>query len=1204
MGTLALGITGAVAGGVIGFAIGGPAGALMGAQMGFTAGIIIGSMLFGPGKTQVEGPRLNDLKITTSTYGKTIPLIYGTKRIGGNVFWATDLIEHRKKKKVGGGGKGGGAPEQEQITYTYTTSFALGLCEGPVGGILKIWADGKLICNLSDDGEPITNSVLGDAGDPRNVWSSLATSNYQDAEARQIVLPGLRIYLGTQTQQPDPAIQEDVGVDNTPAYRGLCYIVFDDMLLTDFGNRIPQITVLVSHPPTSGAYPFDSFDEGIPYDQDYMWFSDDYRRGVVVNTNDEFVHVDLVGHNIIKTVPISPSITAWVEINNYYIEVDEGWALFKGDTESFFNGLITMWIVNIDTGQVMADSGEIGRGFFGNSTPLWRTGSEIYMLGRVSGCTYGCVNVSVIPPLIPDPEVVLPGLSYSHPGTQASFNLLGLSFGGLDAFKNNFTRTTTGEHYTGHVDGSGFVITGWRNSVNPVFQVTLGAGTINGDGRSGLYEAVEDGFVISEGDIFYKFLFNADGTALTQDSRTFDGGPLLSGTPGPWLQITMPFAGQIIYKQTIGANFGRFDIINMIDYDPGFTHTDWVTGISGIPDTPIYNPVDHSLQLQYGTGTNKAFLYLDRNASSSETLQEVIEDISQRVGLTLADIDASELAGDNVYGLSISSQAAAKAVLGAAMQPYFFDMVESDYILKFPKRGSAAVKTIPEIDLGAGAVGASNSVKITETRDQEWENFPAVISFSYADTDNDDLTNTQVWRRAAEAVYSRQHVHLETPFVFPNDEARNIVERLGSELWFQRTRYETSLTWEHIDLDPADVVNIEFDGTTVSAIIMDIGIGADGKLDMGFVSENINVYTRTATSEDQSGVPQQTVSLPSASFAIVADMQPLRDSDADAKEYYIAGSRMSGTTYIGTHVFDSADNETWSSLAIIIPSEEAVVGFATNALAEPASHTLIDHTNTVNVKLTSGTLASSSESVVLDGVTNILIIEDSGSGGWEIIQFITATLESDGSYTLSGLLRGRRGSENYMANHSPGDRVWLPEIDTTVTGGYGDAEIGTVRYIKSVNLGQNVYDSGVLYNGTLYSRRQRLLAPSVDQSYTDTNGDINLRWRRRSRKGDFYPTVYFGQQIGDAPSYDYEVDFINSDATVARTVTTTASANGSVITLPSPAYTGNVTCKYELADITADGFDGNTAIVYQLNTGLSYNGGRGEPRTVIIDEDS
>jgi hypothetical protein len=52
----------------------------------------------------------------------------------------------------------------------------------------------------------------------------------------------MRIYTGRGDQQPDPLIAEVEGADRCPAYRGLAYVVFEDLELGDFFNRIPALT--------------------------------------------------------------------------------------------------------------------------------------------------------------------------------------------------------------------------------------------------------------------------------------------------------------------------------------------------------------------------------------------------------------------------------------------------------------------------------------------------------------------------------------------------------------------------------------------------------------------------------------------------------------------------------------------------------------------------------------------------------------------------------------------------------------------------------------------------------------------------------------------------------------------------------------------------------------------------------------------------
>lgn len=189
-------------GAAVGFAIGGP----VGAQWGWMAGSMTGALL-GVGQQDVQGPRLSDLKVQASTYGQPIPIVYGTARLAGNVIWSSDMIESSHSESAGG--KGGGP---EVTTYSYAVHCAVALCEGPIFGIRRIWADGKLIYDRSV-GAKIT-------GSSKNI----------------------RIYPGSETQMPDPLIEAYLGAGKAPAHRGVGYVVFENFQLADYGNRIPNFT--------------------------------------------------------------------------------------------------------------------------------------------------------------------------------------------------------------------------------------------------------------------------------------------------------------------------------------------------------------------------------------------------------------------------------------------------------------------------------------------------------------------------------------------------------------------------------------------------------------------------------------------------------------------------------------------------------------------------------------------------------------------------------------------------------------------------------------------------------------------------------------------------------------------------------------------------------------------------------------------------
>lgn len=200
-------------GSVVGGAIGGPIGATLGRLVGGLGGAFIDQALQPHASPRYAiGPRLKSMDGITSTEGAGVPRVYGRARIGGQMIWATRFLERSsfsfENAPRGGKGTSPSAPKIN-ITYSYYANFAIALCEGPIAFVRRIWADG--------------------------------------AEVDMTTLP-IRIYTGTEDQEPDPLIAAKEGAGNVPAYRGLAYIVFDDLPLAPYGNRIPQFTFEVVKP--------------------------------------------------------------------------------------------------------------------------------------------------------------------------------------------------------------------------------------------------------------------------------------------------------------------------------------------------------------------------------------------------------------------------------------------------------------------------------------------------------------------------------------------------------------------------------------------------------------------------------------------------------------------------------------------------------------------------------------------------------------------------------------------------------------------------------------------------------------------------------------------------------------------------------------------------------------------------------------------
>ncbi|KCZ51170.1 baseplate multidomain protein megatron [Hyphomonas pacifica] len=179
-------------------------GGSLGRALGNLAGRAV-SDYFAPAQ---EGPRIKALPVMEAREGAGVPSAYGRMRIGGQVIWAACFHETKTTRRASS--KGG----PKMTEYDYSVSFAVALGEGPVLAVRRAWANGE----------------------PFDLSGAVH-----------------RVYGGDETQAPDPLIEMIEGAGKAPAYRGTAYIVFEDLPLEAFGNRLPQLSFEVERVPPGGA---------------------------------------------------------------------------------------------------------------------------------------------------------------------------------------------------------------------------------------------------------------------------------------------------------------------------------------------------------------------------------------------------------------------------------------------------------------------------------------------------------------------------------------------------------------------------------------------------------------------------------------------------------------------------------------------------------------------------------------------------------------------------------------------------------------------------------------------------------------------------------------------------------------------------------------------------------------------------------------
>ena len=212
MATIVLSAAGMALGGSIGGAVFGLSMATIGRAAGATLGRYIDQQLLGAGSEPVEAGHVDRFRLTGASEGAAVAHVYGRARVGGQVIWATRFTE---TTTTTGGGKGVG-PQPTITEFSYSVSLAIAVCEGEISHVGRIWADGVEVA-------------------PADL--------------------NMRVYRGTMDQQADPKIVAVEGTDHVPAYRGIAYVVLEDLDLSQFGNRVPVFNFEVMRPSQDGTAP-------------------------------------------------------------------------------------------------------------------------------------------------------------------------------------------------------------------------------------------------------------------------------------------------------------------------------------------------------------------------------------------------------------------------------------------------------------------------------------------------------------------------------------------------------------------------------------------------------------------------------------------------------------------------------------------------------------------------------------------------------------------------------------------------------------------------------------------------------------------------------------------------------------------------------------------------------------------------------------
>lgn len=1070
-----------IVGGVIGFLIGGP----MGASIGMALGGMIGATLFGP---TIKGPRLNDLKVSSSTYGIVIPEIYGTVRLSTNLIWTTGITETKKTRRAGKGG-----PKVE--TYEYDASFALGICKGPIREILRIWADSKLIYDVSNNGtrNPLSVSQSG-------IIAPILLSFRTGSRKKKRI--NMRIYLGNEEQLPDSLIEADKGVGNVSAHRGIAYVVFERMPLLDFGNRIPQFTMEVTKAPAE-AFPSVEVKEGpagtAAKPDGRNWFPD-WENGKIFSsiiTNDAAEsYTQVFDLNTMQTMQRWDTSSMWFAAARYGFAPWAG--VFVSDIGST-NGR-QLGVFSLATGARIDLFGQLSSSFsgyyvesgpdkgalglsanFGNQATISLDGKFIVLAGWFQD------NWIITPGGEPrgwyrsawSPQHLFPALGsvWGWRNGNGGLQLADFLIGGLDAYELEPPAA------------NGNVL--WKQGGGLAFNTTLKP--LPGE----TFLASVCLFDPSDG---YFFCIGRSNNGLRSIPVTFKYNPLtglykfIKSNPA----MLVP-NGPMQWSRLNGGTFGY--IADQLNRDkPNLQQINLQNG-ELVKDVPYNNTWGGAIFVKEDqhwddvsssivTTTKGSFRRIWFNNNAKEVrLSDVVRDIATKANvLTVDDLDTNGLVDEVIIGFSIDRQSSASDALKLLATGYMFDAYESDYKLKFRTRGRESEAVIPEDWLARSDGGV-----IKENIVQELE-MPLKVTVNYYDTSRDHQQGSQSSRRNAgpfPTMWTAKEDIIDLPLVWTPDMAKRSADKLLKMAWANRTGLQFRLPWRYLKYEPSDVITVTTENAVYFTRMTEVTIGQDFSIEAAGVTEKSSAYVSTKIGS-RTDSPEQSIEDGFPAFPIVINTPLLRDQDYDSSGasvcFVSAGTNAFTFSGAAIYVYDGLEDQ-----RIGFVGADTVRGRTINKLPYTTAYESTDETTVLKVVLTNpdDELESVTQLDMLNFDMNAALV------GEEIIQFREATQQPNGEWWLTGLRRARRGTNYALKTHKPNEIFLLlaPEAITSFVRP-PEAYVTTTE-MRALTAGQIISDALPV----VASLQPRDLMPYTpeDIKIDDDGASVTITVQRRSR---------------------------------------------------------------------------------------------------------
>lgn len=571
-------------------------------------------------------------------------------------------------------------------------------------------------------------------------------------------------------------------------------------------------------------------------------------------------------------------------------------------------------------------------------------------------------------------------------------------------------------------------------------------------------------------------LFSAGATAdrWAAGSAT-NGGQRIGWPSGVYVALLDMMAGSldVVARSTFDTAAGIYD---------AFTNTIiYVTGTTGA-----------------GTISLSSFPIFQQSTANM-LLSTFLHDVAVMQGYESANITIEGIT-DTIIGAAITQITDIDAMLDDIRRCYNFQIIKTGRFIRFTRRNYGLSLTVDaEYTEEQRAVLQDDDVITTVSTEMTSPAQTAgTIVLSYIDPDYNYTVVPFIYKRNDPQADHSVSWGLSVPIIMSAATAAALAARALVDDNASDTTQSFRLPQAGLAHEPGDLIELIYD--EYSEVVRAVEISYNGDWSLSIKAEG--VYTQEGPTYD---VPTPILPLEPPSLLggegapLILDTTLIRAADQyshDALEIYLSAMPAGRLPIVGSSQINKSIDNAAMAPVVTLPDALSLGQLISTMSSGPVLQ--VNYDETLTFRLLQGDSADFHTDTLLNmlaGANRVLIGQ---AGRWEQVGYITAAYDSATKIvTLTGLVRGWRGTELFASLHQPGDYVLpVPDSAVALTSDL-PSDLGKVAVyaVSDSMLRLNYADAE---GATILGIARRPWAP-YNVHAVAAGGDLGLSWKRRTR---------------------------------------------------------------------------------------------------------